>query len=82
MSTDEMHLYLAEALDQVACKETLRAALQSRVDELRLRGVAKLTLFDSLERLAGDFDETSVEVICDVLDGLVSGENQPACPPI
>ena len=66
MSDDEIKAYLAAALDQEACKATLRAALVSRVDSLRARGISAHTLIFNLQSMSEDLYQINDDVILEV----------------
>lgn len=67
MSDEEIRAYFAPALDPVACKATLHAALISRVDALLARGISKQKLLYILSEMYTDIylveDETVLEVL-------------------
>ena len=68
MSDHEITRYLAAALDQVACKDTLRAALRSRVDALSARGITQPTLIGNLRRMCADVYQLNDDVILEVIE--------------
>ena len=71
MSSYEMRLYLADALDQEACKATLIAALESRVIKLQSMGVASQTIIDTLDDLCADPYQINDDVIVFVMESLI-----------
>lgn len=71
MSIEKMRVYLADALDQEACKNTLFMALQSRVQELQLSGVHTKTIIDCLDDLCDDPYQMNDNVIQHVMETLI-----------
>ena len=67
MSDNEIKTYLSAALDQEACKDTLRAALISRVKSLRTRGIAPQTLLCNLKSMCKDLYQINDDVIVEVM---------------
>ena len=76
MTNDEIVGYLSAALDQEACKATLRSALISRFVSLRQRGIPQQVLFENLERMCQDIYQINDDVILEVIDW--ASDNQPA----
>lgn len=73
MSTAEIEAYLSAALDQEACKDTLTAALVSRVSALCERGIAVITLIVCLENLCDDPGQINEDVIENVIEWMLAG---------
>jgi hypothetical protein len=67
MSDNEIQVYLSMSLDQEACKATLLAALKSRVDALRDKGVPDSTIVTCLENLI----EASYQMNDDVIEDMI-----------
>ena len=74
MKEQEITLYLNAALDQEACKATLRAALLSRVESLFQQGIAQALICDSLEILCDDEFQLNDDVIFEVMEWIYSGQ--------
>lgn len=67
MTADEISGYLSAALDQEACKDTLRAALVSRVESLAQRGIEDSIIVRQLEELCEDPYQINDDVIREVI---------------
>jgi len=68
MSDNEIQVYLSGALDQEACRETLLAALQSRVSTLQELCVSDTTLISCLECLYEDPYQINDDIIFEVIE--------------
>lgn len=71
MTSDDMQTYLADALDQEACKNTLIMALESRVKHLQDEGVATQNIIERLEELCDDAYQINDDVILYVMESLI-----------
>ncbi len=67
----DIQIYLAEALDQEACKPTLTQALLSRVTELKALNIDHTTIINCLDDLCEDPYQINVDVIEDVIESIV-----------
>ena len=74
MTTDEISGYLSAALDQEACKDTLRAALVSRVESLEQRGITHTVILAGLEELCADPYQINDDVIEEVIAWVETGK--------
>lgn len=71
MLTIDIQIYLAEALDQEACKPTLTQALLSRVAELQNLNISNEMIIHCLEDLCEDPYQINVDVIEDVIESVI-----------
>lgn len=67
MSNAQITAYLSAALDQEACRDTLRSALISRYESLRQRGISHAVLVDNLERMCADVYQINDDVIREII---------------
>ena len=72
MTHDEIETYLADALDQEACKPTLVSALTSRVIALQNRGIPMIKIMIGLENICDDPDQINNDVIDNVLEWMLT----------
>ena len=71
MTMNDIKAYLADALDQEACRATLIAALWSRVDQLRSQNVTDKKIITSLQAMGDDPFQLNVDVIDEVIESIV-----------
>lgn len=74
MTPHEISAYLSAALDQEACRETLKAALVSRVVSLRARGIPDFTVCQCLENLCHDAYQLNADTIIEVVAWMSNGD--------
>ena len=72
LSDAEITTYLSGALDQVACKDTLRGALLSRVDSLASQGISSRIICRNLVHMCEDPYQINDDVIREIVDQLAT----------